>query len=85
MPLTESEIEELKARTKQFAENYPDIENLIASGKVKYKSGWYQISDSVTFDLVKDYVTGLRSSNDGKLHVKLSKPSKRLKSLAAKL
>ena len=85
MPITQSEIEQLRARIKQVAENYPDIEGLIASGKIKYKSGWYQINDSDTFDLVKDYVRSLGSSKDGKLRVKLSRPSKRLKSLAAKL
>lgn len=85
MSLKDGDIEQLKELIKQRAENYPDIEQLIASGKVTCKSGWYQIADSSTFDLVKHYVIGLRSSKDGTLRVQLSKPSKRLRTLASKL
>lgn len=85
MAITNEEIEKIKSLIKQRAENYPDIEQLISTGKIKYKSGWYQISDSTTFDLVKHYVTGIRSSKSGAMQVKLSKPSKRLRALASKL
>jgi hypothetical protein len=85
MPLNVEDIEQLKKLIKQRADNYPDIEQLIASGKLTYKSGWYRISDLSTFDLVKHYVVGLRSSKDGTFHVQLSKPSKRLRTLASKI
>lgn len=69
---------------KDRVSNYPDIDKLLSEGKLKYKSGWYEISDKATFDAVSPYVTSLKSSKSGKAQVKLSKPTKKMRELAAR-
>lgn len=69
---------------KNTISNYPDIEKLLSEGKLKYKSGWHEVSDKATFDAISPYVTSLNISKSGKAQVKLSKPTKKICGFAAR-
>lgn len=85
MPLTEKEIADLKKLIKDRADNYPDLEGMVAAGKLFYKSGWYEAKSKEAYDAIIQYATSIRVSKDGKAQVKLARASMRLKALAEKL
>lgn len=41
MSLTEKELADLKKLIRDRADNYPDLEGMVAAGKLSYMSGWY--------------------------------------------
>jgi hypothetical protein len=85
MPLTEKEIADLKKLIKDRADNYPDLEGMVAAGKLSYKSGWYEAKNKEAYDAIIQYATSIRVSKDGKAQIKVARASKRLKALAEKL
>jgi hypothetical protein len=85
MPLTEKEIADLKKLIKDRADNYPDLEGMVAAGSLSYKSGWYEAKSKEAYDAIIQYATSIRVSKDGKAQIKVARQSKRLKALADKL
>lgn len=85
MEISEQKRAELIQLIKDRVANYPDIEQLVASGKLKRKRGWYQVVDLSIFDQIKHYANEFLNANDGTFHVKFEKPSKRLRKLAQDL
>lgn len=85
MPLTAKEIADLKRLIKERVDNYPDLEAMVANGQLTYKAGWYEPKNKEAFDAIAPYATSFRVGKDGKGAVKVSKQSKRLKTLADKL
>lgn len=85
MPLTEKEIVDLKKLIKDRVDNYPDLEGMVAAGRLFYKSGWYEAKNKEAYDAIIQYATSIRVSKDGKARIKVSRASKRLKALAEKL
>lgn len=85
MPLSQAEIDQIKMQLLQHVRDYPDMDALLAAGQVSYKSGWYEIRDPAAFTLLSKYVESFRKTKQGKLLVNISKPSKRLIALAAKV
>ncbi|WP_395949483.1 hypothetical protein ACFWHB_03725 [Aeromonas mytilicola subsp. aquatica] len=58
---------------------------MVADGKFKYKSGWYEVTDKASYEAVVHYATAMKINNDEKAQVNISKMSKKLKSLAEKI
>lgn len=85
MPLSQAEIDQMKTQLLQHVRNYPDMDALLAEGRVSYKSGWYEIIDPAAFSLLSKYVESFRKTKQGKLLVKMSKLSERLIVLAEKV
>ncbi|MBB5465953.1 hypothetical protein HDG32_002060 [Paraburkholderia sp. CI2] len=85
MPLTEKEIADLKKLIKDRADNYPDLEGMVAAGRLSYKFGWYEAKNKEAYDAIIQYATSIRVSKDGKAQIKVARQSKRLKALAEKL
>lgn len=85
MPLTPKEIADLKKLIKDRVDNYPDLDGMVAAGKLVYKSGWYEATSKEAHDAIVQYATSIRVSRDGKAQVKVARASKRLKVLADKL
>ena len=85
MPLTQNEIEELRKRIKDCVNNYPDLDGMVAAGKLVYKSGWYEAKNKEAYEAIIQYATAIRVSKDGKAQVKLARPNKRLRALAEKM
>lgn len=85
MPLNSEEINDLKNLLKKRVENYPDLDQMVADGKLKYKAGWYELTDKASYEAVIHYATAIKINNDGKAQVKISKMRKKLKSLAEKI
>jgi hypothetical protein len=85
MPLTGKEIADLKKMIKDRVDNYPDLEGLIAAGKLTYKAGWYEAKSKDAYDAIVQYAASIRVSKDGKAQIKVARASRRLKALAEKL
>ncbi len=85
MPLTQKEIVDLKKLIKDRVDNYPDLNGMVAAGRLIYKSGWYEATSKEAHDAIVQYATSIRVSRDGKAQVKVARASKRLKVLADKL
>jgi hypothetical protein len=85
MALTKTEVADLKKKIKEHVDNYPDVDALVAAGRLIRKAGWYEAMDKEAFDAIAPYATGFRQLKNGKGQVKISKPTKRLKAQAAKL
>lgn len=79
------DTEEIKSLIKAHVENFPDIDALIAEGKLKRSAGWYMPSDKATYDAIAPYATSFLISPDKKPRLKIRKPTVRLKTAAAKL
>lgn len=56
MPFIEDEIATLKKLIKDRVDNYPNLEDLVASGHLIYKSGGHEATDKETHDLIPHYV-----------------------------
>lgn len=84
MPPTKDEMEKMRADLLQYARDYPDMDALVASGKVIYKSGWYEVQDAETSALLGKYVQQIEIAASGRPRVKMTKLDKRLAALAAK-
>lgn len=85
MTLPGDEAEKIRQLIKDKASNFPDIDNLVADGKLVRKSGWYQVNDPEAFEALKHYVAELRRTKDGRLQVKIKKPTKQFMALASRL
>ncbi|TAM88589.1 MAG: hypothetical protein EPN41_05500 [Candidimonas sp.] len=85
MPPTEKEIADLKKLIKDRVNNYPDLEGMVAAGRLSYKAGWYEAKNKEAYDAIIQYATSIRVSKDGKAQIKVERQSKRLKVLAEKL
>jgi hypothetical protein len=85
MPLTQKEIVDLKKLIKDRVDNYPDLNGMVAAGRLIYKSGWHEATSKEAHDAIVQYATSIRVSRDGKAQVKVARASKRLKVLADKL
>ena len=85
MALTEKEVADLKRLIKDSVDNYPDLEAMVAAGKLTYKAGWYEPKNKEAFDAIAPYAISFRVNKDGKGSVKVAKRNKRLQSLANKL
>lgn len=85
MPLTEKENEDLKKLIKDRVDNYPNLESMVAAGRLIYKSGWYEATSKEAYDAIIQYATSIRVSKEGKAQIKVARVSKRLKALAGKL
>ena len=40
---SKDEMEKMRSDLAQYARDYPDMDALVASGKVIHKSGWYEV------------------------------------------
>jgi hypothetical protein len=85
MPLTGKEIADLKKLIKDRVDNYPDLEGMVAAGKLSYKAGWYEAKSKEAYDAIIQYAASIRVSKDGEAQIKVARASKRLKTLAEKL
>ena len=85
MSLTEKEMADLKRLIKDRVDNYPDLDGMIADGRLIYKSGWYEATSKEAYDTIIQYATSIRVSKTGKAQIKVAPASKRLKALAEKL
>jgi len=66
MPLTQKEIVDLKKLIKDRVDNYPDLNGMVAAGRLIYKSGWYEATSKEAHDAIVQYATSIRVSRDGK-------------------
>ncbi|CAG4892798.1 hypothetical protein [Paraburkholderia gardini] len=85
MQLTEKDIADLKKLIRDQVDNYPDLEGMVAAGKLTRKSGWYEATSKEAYDAIIQYATSVRVSKDGKAQIKVARASKQLKALAEKL
>jgi hypothetical protein len=85
MSLTEKEMADLKKLIRAHVDNYPDLNEMVATGELTYKSGWYEAKSKEAYDAIIQYATSIRVSKDGKAQIKVARASKRLKALAEKL
>ncbi|UIF88563.1 hypothetical protein [Cupriavidus sp. UYPR2.512] len=85
MTLSAKDLQHLRQLVKQRVECYPDLEGMVAAGKLSYRAGWYQADTKDAYDAIIQYATSVRVSKDGKAQIKVAKPSKRLAGIAAKL
>lgn len=85
MPLTEKDVADMKALIKDRVANYPRLNEMVATGLLIYKSGWYEATGKEAYDAIIQYATSIRVSKEGKAQVKIARESKRLKAIAAKL
>ena len=85
MALTEKEVSDLKRMLKDRVDNYPDLEAMVAAGKLTYKAGWYEPKDKEAFDAISPYAPAFRVNKGGKGAVKVAKQNKRLQTLVSKL
>jgi len=85
MSLTEKELADLKKLIRDRVDNYPDLEGMVAAGKLSYMSGWYEATSNEAYDAIVQYATSIRVSKDGTAQIKVARESKRLKALAEKL
>lgn len=81
---SKDEMEKMRSDLAQYARDYPDMDALVASGKVIHKSGWYEVQDAETSVLLGKYVQQIEVSASGRLRVKMTKLDKRLAALASK-
>lgn len=84
MSLTEKEISDLKKLISDRVDNYPDLEGMVAEGRLSCKSGWYEAKSKEAYDAIIQYATAIRVSKDGKAQIKVARANKRLKALAEK-
>lgn len=85
MSLTEKEIADLKKLIGDRVDNYPDLDGMVAAGKLSWKSGWYEAKSKEAYDAIIQYATSIRVSKDGKAQIKVGRRSMRLKALSEKL
>ncbi|MFT3736111.1 MAG: hypothetical protein QM776_14005 [Rhodocyclaceae bacterium] len=86
MPLTEKETADLRKLIKERVDNYPDLDGLIAKGRLVKKSGWYEALDEHTFNAIIQYATAIEvNKKTGKARIKVAAQSKRLVALSKKL
>lgn len=85
MLLTEKEIVDLKKLIKDRVDNYPDLDGMVAAGRLSYGSGWYEAKNKEAYDAIIQYATAIRVSKDGKAQIKVARASRKLKALAKKL
>lgn len=88
MSLTEKEIADPRKLIGDRVDNYPDLESMVAAGRLTYKFGWYgwyEAKSKQAYDAIIQYATSIRVSKDGKAQIKVWRASKRLKALAEKL
>lgn len=85
MPLTVKEVADLKMMVKDRVDNYPDLEGMVAAGKLSYKAGWYEATNKDAYDAIIQYAASIRVSKDGKAQIRVARASRRLKALAEKL
>jgi hypothetical protein len=77
--------EEVKKLITDRVNNYPDLEGMVAAGRLTYRSGWCEATDAAAYEAVSQYVTALRSGKNGKVQFKLARKSKAQQALAGKL
>ena len=86
MPLTEKESEELRKLIKERVENYPDLEGLVAKGRLIKKAGWYEAIDEQAYNAIIQYAMAIEvNQKTGKARIKVAPQSKRLAALSKKL
>lgn len=85
MALTADEIAQLRKTIKDQVDNYPDLEGMVAAGRLRKRGAWYEPLDKAAHDAIVQYASAIRVSNTGKGEVKVRKPSKSLKAIARKL
>lgn len=74
---------ELIAIAKEMAAQWRMVDKLVTSGKLIPKAqGWYEASDVETFRSVGKIVKSIKMGPKHRLRFKLSRPNKRLMSLA---
>ena len=78
MEYTEKDKEKIIDDIKKWVDNYPDIERMVAEGKLVYKSGWYEPKDQETYLLISKYIKEIKVNKNGKTQVKICKISKKL-------
>lgn len=85
MSLNSEEISELKSLLKKRIESYPDLAKMVEDGKLKYKAGWYEVTDKESYEAVMPYATAVRINSKGVAQLKISKMRKGLKGLAGNI
>lgn len=85
MSPTPKEVEDLRKLIKDRVDNYPDLEGLLAAGRLIRKSGWYEATDKEAYDAIIQYATAIRVTKADKTQIKIAPESKRLKALSKKL
>lgn len=85
MPLTPEEIAKIKQSVKDSVNNYPDLQGMLAAGRLKKRGAWYEPLDKEAHDQIIQYAVGVRTSPSGRSEVKLSTLTKALQVLAKQL
>lgn len=78
MEFTKKDRDDIVNDIKNWVDNYPNIEKMVAEGKLIYKSGWYEPIDEETYLLIGKYIKGIRVNKNGKMQIKICKRSKKL-------
>jgi hypothetical protein len=85
MALTPNEVAKLRKAIKDQVDNYPDLEGMVAAGRLRKRGAWYEPVDKAAHDAIVQYASEIRVSKDGKGEIKVRRPSKSLKAIARKL
>lgn len=85
MPLTADEVAHLRKTIKDRVDNYPDLDGMVAAGRLRKRGAWYEPLDKAAHDAIIQYASEIRVSKDGKGEIKVRRPSKSLKAIAKKL
>ncbi|MEG5653792.1 hypothetical protein, partial [Enterobacter roggenkampii] len=67
MKFTKKDRDDIVNDIKNWVDNYPNIEKMVAEGKLIYKSGWYEPIDEETYLLIGKYIKGIRVNKNGKM------------------
>ena len=78
------DLNDLKAKLKIQVENFPDIANLVATGKLIKKGAWYTAKDKATLDIVGPYMSGARTTKAGGEFKIQKPPNEKMKRSVAK-
>ncbi|PZP99155.1 MAG: hypothetical protein DI587_10875 [Variovorax paradoxus] len=84
MPMDADEINRFRNSTKALVDGFPDLDAMLANGRLEFKRGWYAARDAAAQDALAPYVNAVRVGRDKTHWVKISKPSAALRKLAAK-
>ncbi|MGH8390200.1 MAG: hypothetical protein ACRESJ_32780 [Pseudomonas sp.] len=52
MPLTEKDVADMKTLIKDRVANYPRLNEMVATGLLIYKSGWYEATGKEAYDAI---------------------------------
>ena len=79
--MTDLDLHTLKRRAQEVVDNYPDIDAMVADGRLIAKRGWYVAANQEVLDAVSAYATAVEVRRDGTSLLKIPKQTKRSKAL----